>query len=340
MDNPEKTKAMAQDKMLEKAAVARSKKSKRSALRILSWMLAVALVAAIAYYVRKDRALFARLALVSPPNLAILFGIWIVRTILPGLGRKVMIARFGEELAFVDWYGLSMVTNLISLVVPSRGDLFVSATYLKKKYNLPITHFVSTIYGSAVLLAAILCIEGGLALLLLGITQHVWDPRIWGIVIALGIGTIPFALFPQRILKGESWPVRKLRAAIEGWEKLRTDLDLLIILAALSVLDSVIFATWMYASYRALGFEVGIIPVFFAGVATQMSFFFALTPGNLGVREAVVGFVSQVTGLGFAEGVAVTILQRAVVTVGLLVLGGFFSWFILPELVRSADKRA
>jgi uncharacterized protein (TIRG00374 family) len=97
----------------------------------------------------------------------------------------------------------------------------------------------------------------------------------------------------------------------------------------------------MYLSYVALGFEVRIVPVVFASVAIQMSFFFSITPGNLGVREMLLGFVSQVIGLGFGEGIAVTILQRAVSVVVFLVVGGFFSILVLRSLSKGElDKRA
>jgi uncharacterized membrane protein YbhN (UPF0104 family) len=290
------------------------------------------------YYVRDEREKFARLLTINPTYLALLVGVWVLLSIPRGLIRKLMAQRLGVKLAFVDWYGLFMVTNLISLVVPARGDFIFSAAYLKKKYGLPISQFGSMVYGSSVLLAVVLCLEGCLGLFFLGITENIWDLKIWGIVIAVGMGAIPFAMLSKRILKGESWLIRNLRTALEGWETLRSDPGLLIRLVALIVTSSLIFTMWMYVSYRTLGFEVSVIPVFLAGVATQMSFFLSLTPGNLGVREAIVGFISQVTRLGFAEGVAVTILQRAVSTAVFFIFGGFFSLFIVGALMSIGNE--
>ena len=313
--------------------------TRRRLLRlVLTWALTAAIITALVYCVRNETETFANLLTVNPINLALLIGVWVLLSIPRGLTRKLMARRLGVKLAFVDWYGLFMVTNLISLVVPARGDFIISAAYLKKKYGLPITQFGSMVYGNAVLLAAVLGLEGCLGLILLGITENVWDLKIWGIVVTVGLGAIPFALLSNHILKGKNWLVKKLRAAIEGWESLRSDPGLLLRLVALIVMSSLIFTMWMYVSYRTLGFDVSIVPVFFAGVATQASFFFSLTPGNLGVREAIVGFISQVIGLGFAEGIAVTILQRAVSTVVFFIFGGFFTLFVVGAFVNIGNE--
>lgn len=305
---------------------------------VLVWSVTIVVIAILVYRIGGEGDKLARLLTIREEHLAWLFLVWLLLSIPRSLIQKLVAQKLGARLSFVDWYGLSMVTNLLSLVMPARGDYAFGAVYLKKKYNLPITRFGSIIYFNAVLLAIVLGIEGCVGLLLLGITQGLWDLRVWGGVVAVGLGALPFVLFSRRLLRGETWLARKLREIAEGWELLRSDPGFILRIVALVMASSLVFTLWMYVSYRALGFEVGIIPAFFAGVTTQMSFFFSLTPGNLGIREAVVGFVSQTTGLGFAEGVAVTVLQRAVSTVGFLICGGLFSLFIVPALTSSAER--
>lgn len=120
---------------------------------------------------------------------------------------------------------------------------------------------------------------------------------------------------------------------IESWKKLRSNPVLLMKLTSLEIFGSVLFAFWMFSSYRILGFEINFPDAFFAGIACQMSYFFKLTPGNLGIRESLVGFVSQITKVGFAEGVTVTLLQRALSTAGFLLLGGISGIFIIRKIL-------
>jgi uncharacterized protein (TIRG00374 family) len=106
----------------------------------------------------------------------------------------------------------------------------------------------------------------------------------------------------------------------------------------LTVASTLCFTLWTYAAFRALHVEVGVAPVFFASVAGQMASYTNLTPGNLGVREAVLGFVTEALGIGFAEGVAVTLLQRAISTVLFVLVGGVFGLRVFRETLRATKE--
>lgn len=248
-----------------------------------------------------------------------------------------MAERLGIRLAFGDMFGLLMVTNLISLVLPVRGDLAVTALYLRKKYNLPITHFVSMLYGGTILLAICLSFTGAICLVLVAAEGIVPNVYIVGIIATLGVMSFLLGWLPTGLIQGEYWVMKRLRAAVEGWERLRSDRALLAQLAMLIMSGIALFCIWMYLSYRMLGFEIRLLPAVVAGVVVSISFFAAITPGNLGIREALLGFTSQLLGFGFAEGVAVTLLQRAVSILVFLGFGGFYSVFIMRTLMTSGS---
>jgi len=300
---------------------------------IIVWLITILLICWLVFYIKNENEKLATLLNLNFTQIILLSFICLILFIPKGLIRKLMAQRLGVHLVFIDWYGLFMVTNFISLIIPARGDFVFSAAYLKRKYELPFSKFGSMIYGNAILLAIVLSLEASLGLLLLGIIQGTWNFKVFGIVIAIGFGALPFALLSRSYIQGENLFVKKLKNALEGWEQLRSDKKLLLKSGLLVVTNSLIFTIWMYASYQVLGFNPQLIPVFFAGVVTQMSFFFSLTPGNLGVRETIVGFVSQVTGLGFTEGVAVTILQRVISMAIFFIAGSFFSLFIINDLL-------
>lgn len=289
------------------------------------------------HFVRDEKEKFSSLLTITPEYIGLLVLVWVLLSIPRNLIRKLMAQCLGVRLAFVDWYGLSMVSNLMSLVMPARADIVFSSVYLKKKYGLPISYFGSMIYGNAILLAIIYGLEGLLGLVLLYFTKGIRDWKIWAIMAGLAVCALPFALASQHWLKGNHYLVEKIRAALRGWEILRSTPKLFSQLVILVIINSLIFTLWMYVSYQALGFQAEVIPVFLAGIVTQISFFATLTPGNLGIREALVGFVSQATGLGFTEGVAITLLQRAVSSVVFLVMGIVFGIFLVPSLASKGQ---
>ena len=314
------------------------KPTKRAAKLAATWLITVSLFALLLLLLWDEKEKFSGLLAVSPSDLALLTTLWVLLSIPRGLIRKSMAKALGAELSFADWYGLPMVTNLVSVVLPARGDFVLAAVYLKKKYGLAMTHFGSLLYANALLLSLVLGAEGLVALTLLGVTHGVWRAGVWAILLAVAIAPVPFMLLSPGTISPSNWFLQRLHVLLQGWCRLRSTPGLILKLSFLIFTNSLFFWAWMYFSYRSAGFEVGALPVFFAAIVTQMSFFFSLTPGNLGVRETLVGFISDTMGLGFAEGVAVTILQRAISTVIFLLFGAVFAPAVLRGLLIETEE--
>ena len=312
---------------------------RRRALRLAgAWALALALLLALAVYARDRPEIARRLLEVSAADLALLAGAWLLLSIPRSLIRRLMARRLGAELRFVDWYGLGMVTNMIALVLPARGDYLLSAAYLRRRYGLALSHFASMVYGNAVLMAGILGAEGCLVLLAMGLVDGRWSGPVLAVMGVLALAAGGAALLSTRLVPGGSWIGQKIRTALDGWHRIREDRALLLRLGFLMASSTLIFAAWMYLGYRALGFDVRLLPVVFAGLVSQASFFVNLTPGNLGVRETLVAFASEAIGLGFAEGAAVTLLQRALSSVMFLLLGGGFGLVMFKDLLAATRQ--
>jgi uncharacterized membrane protein YbhN (UPF0104 family) len=305
----------------------------KNLFRISIWLFTLIIIAMLFFYMRNKREILSGLLKINSKDLLLLIFIWILLSFSRSYTRKIMAASFGVRLKFLDWYGLYLFTNMLSLVIPARGDFIFSAAYLKKKYELPISSFASIIYGNSILLALILSLEGMVVLLYVGLRKNIWNLNMWYIMVGMATLAIFFAFLPHKKFSSKKWITKKINNMIESWKKLRSNPVLLMKLTSLEIFGSVLFAFWMFSSYRILGFEINFPDAFFAGIACQMSYFFKLTPGNLGIRESLVGFVSQITKVGFAEGVTVTLLQRALSTAGFLLLGGISGIFIIRKIL-------
>ena len=83
-----------------------------------------------------------------------------------------------------------------------------------------------------------------------------------GEVVGANVKGVEFLFRKNKVawLKGEGRIAGGLRRALDGWRSLRQAPRLLPRLCRYMVLGSLIFAAWMYMSYRALGFEaVGLL---------------------------------------------------------------------------------
>lgn len=301
---------------------------------LLSWACALIVLAVLAATLSKEGDKLARLTDLAPLSLSLLVVLCLLLFLPNGLIRRAMAQHFGVRLRFVEWYGMLVFTNLLNLVLPARADMVFTAGYLKTMHGLSLANFAAMTYGNAVLFASVMVVEA-----LLGLAYIAWDIGYWSAqVIAfsavMGVLAIALLLLPALPIRGDGRIAGGIRRALDGWHSLRQAPRLLPRLACQMVLGSVIFAAWMYMSYRALGFDVDVARVLVAGVVVQLSFLVVLTPGNLGIREALTGFVSQLIGLGFSEGVIVTLLQRAVSLLVFCVVGGLFG-LLLSRALRK-----
>ena len=311
---------------------------KRITQLTLGWILALLITLFIINSVWTEADKFLRILVLGLSDIVWLVFAWFLLSIPRGLLMKVMSENLGVKLDFVDWYGLSMVTNMLALIMPARSDFLVSSAYLKRKYGFPITRYASMVYGNVILLAFVLSLEAIVGLIGISLVQGINNLTMWIVVSGLLIFAIVLVFLPSKWLTNEIWIISKLRAVLEGWESLRSRPGLLLKLGGLIVFSSIVFSFWMYISYTVLDFQVTLLPLFLAAITTQMSFFVTLTPGNLGIRETLVGFISEATGLGFAEGVAITLLQRAISSVSFTLVGGSFALFLMPGIFNSKSQ--
>ena len=304
---------------------------------LLSWGCALIVLTVLGATLSKEADKLARLRDIAAPSLAVLIALCLLLFLPNGLIRRAMAQHFGVRLRFAEWYGMLVFTNLLNLVLPARADMVFSAAYLKTMHGLSLANFAAMTYGNAVLFASVLVVEALLGLVYIAWDSGYWSAQLVAFALVMGVLAMALLLLPALSIRGDGRIASGMRRALDGWHSLRQAPRLLPRLARHMVLGSVIFAAWMYMSYRALGFEVDVARVLVAGVVVQLSFLVVLTPGNLGIREALTGLVSQLIGLGFSEGVIVTLLQRAVSLLVFCVVGGWFGLLLSRALHKHRE---
>ena len=83
----------------------------------VSWVFTFFLIALLALFSYRKRAWFATFLTISIWDIVILISIILVSTIFSSLPRKLIAAKLGVHLTFVDWYGLAMVTNMMYFII-------------------------------------------------------------------------------------------------------------------------------------------------------------------------------------------------------------------------------
>lgn len=219
---------------------------------------------------------------------------------------------------------LSAVGNFFGPLLAGAG---IRAVYLKRFHSLSYTKFTSTLMVYYVILYVIT-----FALAVVGLWTVDLE-RTPYILVALFSGGLLFLIgsvfirLPQRVRtehpRRSKVNRRLLRYLIDiedGWRRLLAMPQLLIRLfglAALSVGAQFLIAS---ASFNAIGVDISWASLAVYVSIVTISLLVAVTPGAIGIREAMLLLVSQVLGVTGSEIIQVAVIDRGVTFTLLLAL--------------------
>ena len=135
--------------------------------RYISVLISLSLVIGFGVYIWIRRERILPLLSVSPIYLAIVIILGCIFTAASGLITKYLVAVFGIRLPIKEWFGLAILTTMTNCLIPLQSGSSIRAIYLKRKYGLPYSKFVSTMMGIYVL--------------------TFWTASIWGIGLSIAI---------------------------------------------------------------------------------------------------------------------------------------------------------
>ena len=110
-----------------------------------------------------------------------------------------------------------------------------------------------------------------------------------------------------------------LGLALAGWWLLGR------LLVCLTVNNAVQLCLYM-ACFGAIGLPVTVYQALFYNSVSWIATVVSIVPGNIGIKEAVMGVATSLMGALFQSGVAVSLLQRVAVMIVYIVAGAAFAW--------------
>jgi uncharacterized membrane protein YbhN (UPF0104 family) len=290
-------------------------------------------LAGIAVYLLTHREELDALSAVSWWQLAALVGLRCVFLAVNGLSLRACAAKFGVRLALVEWFGLSVVTTMGNYLTPLSGGLVARAVYLKRRHSLPYSAFAALLASNYLVTFWMVGAAGvGCAFAVPGASGLRWS--VAGAFAAVVAAVSVLVALPAIRVPGRGRLSRVLSDALRGWSILKSDRRLLAQLAALTAVNIVAKALSFQVAYRALGVSLPFADALLIALLTALTIVVSITPGNLGVQEAVVGLTSGLLRGDVDQGVLASLLIRVATLGPAFGLGPLFS----ALLVRRSDS--
>lgn len=307
---------------------------------LLSTVLFIVLLGLLAGYVATHWEEMRGLLTLSPGIIAALLLLGLYSAGINSLYHLAMLRTFGLTLSLTDWFGVVCVSNAIAYVLPMRADLVFSATYYKRVKGLAYVKSVSMGAGNIVFGVGFSLLQIIVALLCMGLLDGQWSLTLW-LIALVGAACLLFFLWlsqhAESSLRGRLAKVKLVGDVIAGFNALIRNRALLWQLLACMVLSNLGKLATTMVCFGAVGMPITLYEALFYSSVGWLASIVAIVPGNIGLKETVMGVATLMLGAVFSEGVAASLLDRASIMIVYITLGLIFAFPVWRNLNRGKN---
>jgi uncharacterized membrane protein YbhN (UPF0104 family) len=246
------------------------------------------------------------------------------------LELNFMLRRLKVNESLGEGYLLTGAAALLNYLPFGAGSVG-RAVVARRRHALPYTSFVSALSVGAIVNASVAALCG----LIASVQLTGPDRRMALLVFVFGSiaagGLVAVSLPASLAPKGSGFLARHLRTLADGLVLIRARGRGILILALFSLCKLTLNAARLWLCFKALGIVLSPVTITLVGSTAILASLVNLAPGNLGLRELLLGAISAAGGGSATVGMAAASLEGAV-TWGWAVVSGFPGLIALKRL--------
>ncbi|MDD3334097.1 MAG: lysylphosphatidylglycerol synthase transmembrane domain-containing protein [Eubacteriales bacterium] len=304
--------------------------NRRNWKKALSMALFVLLMGALIWYVYQNREDMGRLLTLDGSSAALMLFFALCGCVMNCVYHRIILSVFRVPLSLTDWVGVVFTANAMAYVLPLRADLVFSAAYYKKTKGLSYVKSVSMAAGNIVFGVAFALLQMLAALVCTGIIDQVWSPvlwLIWGVGMVCLVAFLVVALVLQDHQPRFVAKYKLVRDVIDGFNALLRSPHMLWQLLLCLIVNNLFQMLLYMVCFHAIGQEVTVYQALFYNSVSWLSTIMNIVPGNIGIKEGVMGMAASLMGsMEGITGVTVSLLQRVAVMIVYIVGGALFAY--------------
>jgi glycosyltransferase 2 family protein len=257
--------------------------------------------------------------------------VWTVPLVLVGIALPVshawrwcfLLKRTGSNLPLPAATRITALSSLLNYAAPGFLGAPAKAIFARNERKIEISRSLPTLIAEQLLDAALLLLAGTLAIIIAGpivielVTNSLrFELQIWTIVAVAGacLLLVVLWLLIRRVLPNF------LSATANATRTLLSTRDSIRPIGALTATRWLLDMLAIAIASAAVGLRLGLVDILLLANLALLAGMIAPVPGGLGVREAVMVAIAGVIGVTAPAIVAVSIVHRAGLAFGLLVV--------------------
>ena len=299
--------------------------STRKFYHSILFILSLALLVGLGFYVQKNSTTFAQLKTIRLEYIFLLVLIHALNYWLLGMTHKLPLKKHQINLKFKEWYGLCMVSELFNMLLPAKGGTGIRMLYLKDKKGLAMREFLSMSFAIVLIGFTFLGFVGWIYCQFFLKKNHVVFTLLESIFVALTVSGILLIFATEAI--GKLFKFKRQYSP-----KLYLKDSKLTSLATLCWIGMfLLYPVKVYLSFIAIGVDLNFADSFEISLILLAASLFQVLPGNIGVKEIVTAYIGKQYGIEFEVALLASLIDRAILLLFLFPVGFYFYWQLFLE---------
>ena len=285
-------------------------------------LISLSIIAGLAFYLWKNWDIFYATFNASWHQILGLVFCIVMTWLINCLQSLLLYRHLGINVSFWDNL-IVQIAAMMGNYLPMRLGSLLRMRYFKKVYGLEYIKFVG-VSGVRILIVLMYCvILSSIGLIGLKLPQYFYIWILLGVfntLIVIVIGSSLIKLAYKLELKNK-FIKAKIYEFMAAFEIIRSRPILFCQISGLVIMQFVTLAYRLSISFDIINVDLSPRVLLILAPATGLIQFLTLTPGNLGLREWLIGFLSHVSGYSFSSGIFAGSVDRAILMICTIVLG-------------------
>ncbi len=300
-------------------------------------ILSVGISVLVVIYIYANRtSIFGSFAHIEPVYLVVVFAGQVGVQIANAYLLQTQLRPFGKSIHILESLKLTVVSSFVNFFTPVVGGASLRAVYLKRAHSLSYASFVGVLYAYYLMFFAISFLIGMIGLAATPGSFSQTAGQVAALFFSAGIvASILFMAFGHKLIRAfDLLPqsnryarsfTQKIHLIDDGWSVIRHDSRTVISMGLWAAAATFCVALVYWSALHSLGIDGTVwTAIIFASLAI-VGLLFNITPGSVGIREAVYAGMYSITMVNPKQVVAFSLIDRPaqllVITVGWILFG-------------------
>jgi len=270
-------------------------------------------------------------------KLLLLFAAGLITVIFNAFLFKNTISIFDLNLPFKEWFGLTITNTMYNYLLPARGGIALRALYMKNNYRFSYSQYISLTAGTYIIslfTAAFFATALSIIIFLIQKANNIAFLYI-SFSLLIVISGLLFVLYhfnPQRIAeKNKIFKfLKNIAIGLKQFKEKRNKVFKIMLIQMGLILA---MSLRLFIAYMAIDIlSVNFTKLVFINSLVAFSMVFSITPGNIGIKEGIIGLSYTLLDISFDQAILGALLDRLVTIIIVFVLGLVFSNFLIREI--------